>query len=52
MVFLHLAHNRLESIVDQIKGLVNLKIVIMEGNSIHKHIQRVYGSLGLPNVDL
>lgn len=34
-VFLHLACNRLENLAENIQGLVELKILIVEGNSLH-----------------
>uniref|UniRef100_A0A3B5B389 Leucine rich repeat containing 30 n=1 Tax=Stegastes partitus TaxID=144197 RepID=A0A3B5B389_9TELE len=35
LVFLHLACNRLENLAENIQALVELKILIMEGNSLH-----------------
>lgn len=34
-VFLHLACNRLENLAENIQALVELKILIVEGNSLH-----------------
>lgn len=34
-VFLHLAFNRLENLAENIQALVELKILIVEGNSLH-----------------
>lgn len=34
-VFLHLASNRLESLAENIQALVELKILIVEGNRLH-----------------
>lgn len=52
-MFLHLACNRLETIADQIQDLVNLKILIVEGNSIHTLPKTLcfLESLELLNVD-